>query len=218
MKSSLQPIATLIANATQLFSQHRVAEAADMTRRVLLAEPKNPNALTLLGIIESQQGRFVSAIDYLNRVVALHPLSPDAHFNIGRAYHQAKNLERAEHHYRQAVELNPKAANFRNNLGLLLVDCGKYEQAREQFETILQRDPKDEGALIGLYELVRKLGLNSELEVFTGRALKQWPQGAIHYIYRAEALFNLGRLAEAWQCYAWRIKKPTHTALRRAAA
>jgi len=218
MKSSRQPIATLIANATQLFSQKRVAEAAEMTRRVLLAEPKNPNALTLLGIIESQQGRFNSAIDYLNRVVALHPLSPDAHLNIGCAYHQAKNLERAEHHYRQAVKLNPKAANFRNNLGLLLVDCGKYEQAREQFETILQRDPKDEGALIGLYGLVRKLGLNSELEVFTGRALKQWPQRAIHYIYRAEALFNLGRLAEAWQCYAWRFKEPTHPALRRAAA
>ena len=51
MKSSRQPIATLIANATQLFSQNREAEAADMMRRVLLAEPKNPNALTLLGII-----------------------------------------------------------------------------------------------------------------------------------------------------------------------
>lgn len=217
MKSSLQPLASLIANATQLFSQNRLRESADIASRILSVDPKNPNALTLLGVIESQQGRFDSAIDYLSRVVVVHPLSPDAHFNIGRAYHQANNLERAEHHYRHAVKLNPKAANFRNNLGLLLLSSGQFDLAREQFEAALHQNPKDEGALLNLYGLVRRLGLNSELEMLTRHGVKHWPNRPHHNIHRAEALFNLGRLVEAWQCYSWRFKELTRPALRRVA-
>lgn len=218
MKPKQAGSSPLIAEAARQLNAGQLAAAATTAQRALSIKPSDVDALNILGVIEARQGHMEAAIGLLRRVVALRPKVADGHFNLARALHQARDFAEAEKYYREALRLHPSSAQFHNSLGALFQDQGDFTQARESFKRAIAADPASEIAAINFYGASRMLGAMDDVEHQTQIALKRWPQNPLHWLYRAEALFALGRLAEAWDCYAWRFKSPQRPTISRAIA
>ena len=72
--------------AIELHQKGRLAEAEAGYRAVLAAEPDQPFALNLLGILLNATGRGPEAAGLLEKAVALRPASGEFRNNLGEAY------------------------------------------------------------------------------------------------------------------------------------
>lgn len=208
--------AASIANAAKLYAQGQLAAAANATQRLLQANPNDTTALSLMGAIESQSGRPTQAIVHLRRVVDLQPASADAQFNLACAYHQHNDIPAAEACYKQAIRLQPALAKSHINLGNLYSSQGQWLQARHHLGLAVNLEPEKEASALQLENIYRRLGAMSDQEALTAASTKRWPDNAVHWLHRAEALFALGRLDEAWTCYDWRFKSSPNPVISRA--
>jgi tetratricopeptide (TPR) repeat protein len=206
MKRNQQGPTKLALEAMRLYSAGELLAAAEVANRALKTKPKDIEALSLLGVIESQTGQIETGAARLRRVVDLRPDSADAQFNLGCALQQLRDLDGAERHYNEAIRLKPNFATYRNNLGSLLQERNDLVRARQVLEEAHRADPGHENCVINLYGVYRKQGALADLERLTGYATVAWPKNSLHWVARAEVLFFLGRLPEAWACYDWRFE------------
>ncbi len=218
MSSGPQNIAQLEAQARQLFSNGQLDASAQLASRIIQLQPKNGNAINLLGVVAARQGKKDQALRYFKQLVALNPKSHDAHANLANALTAFGVIDSAIEHYLKASSLAPKNVTYLNNLGALYLQLGDLNNAKAQLEQSHRIAPDNAMTIAGLYNTYRALGAAQELDVLTRRTTQRWPSDAEHWLHRAEALFGLGRLQEAWAAYRWRYKDAKQAVVRRAIA
>ncbi|HLA39492.1 MAG TPA: tetratricopeptide repeat protein [Candidatus Glassbacteria bacterium] len=127
----------------------RLQDAAVIYRKVLTRDPRNPDALHLLGVIAHQVGNpqqavecISLAIDYCDQAVPRIPSNPIAHNNLGEAYRALGRIAEAVACYEQALLLRPDYAEAHYHLGLALEDQGKAEEAVVRYRKALSAKPE----------------------------------------------------------------------------
>src|SRR5262249_62227076 len=78
-----------IAQAFALHQQGRLAEAASVCREVLAREPRNSDALHLLGLAAATLGDVPQALALIGAAVQLQPGNAAMHTNLGSTLAQA---------------------------------------------------------------------------------------------------------------------------------
>jgi Flp pilus assembly protein TadD len=63
----------------------QLSDAERLYRRVLDADPGNPHALHLLGVIAHQQGEHAAAVELIRTAIARNPAAADYRNNLGNA-------------------------------------------------------------------------------------------------------------------------------------
>ena len=63
----------MLEKAFALHQQGRLADAAALYRKILRQNPKNADALHLLGVIEAQGKNLLAAIELFDRAIELSP-------------------------------------------------------------------------------------------------------------------------------------------------
>ncbi|MBI1776384.1 MAG: tetratricopeptide repeat protein [Proteobacteria bacterium] len=126
----------------------RLSEAAEHYEHVLDREPRNAEALNLLGVIWHQRGDQQRAIDLLNEALRCRPDAVIYHVNLGSALAAAGNAGWAVRNFRRAVALGPASAMAHRNLGSL-VDGGAGRSAAASFGRAASLDAKDAVARLG---------------------------------------------------------------------
>jgi len=126
----------------------RLQDAAAIYRKVLTLDPRNPDALHLLGVIAHRVGdprqavEYIRlAIDYCNQAVPRIPSNPVAYNNLGEAYRALGSIREAVACYEQALFLRPDYAEAHYHLGLTLEDQGKAEEAVVRYRKALAAKP-----------------------------------------------------------------------------
>ena len=84
-----------LAQAQALQQQGRLAEAAAALRHLLATEPRNSQALHLLGITVGQMGRPQDAVELITAAVVVQPSNPIMHTNLGNALSELGRNEEA---------------------------------------------------------------------------------------------------------------------------
>ena len=74
-------LAQKLREAVALHRSGRIAEAERLYTAILTQNPKHPEALQFLGILEAQRGRADRALQLMDRSLALNPRNAAAHFN-----------------------------------------------------------------------------------------------------------------------------------------
>jgi Tfp pilus assembly protein PilF len=82
-----------------------LGQAEQLYLQVLQADPKQPDALHLLGLIAKRSGRHDLAGAYMRQALSIRPDFPEAHFNLGNVLREQGQLEEAAASYRQALRL-----------------------------------------------------------------------------------------------------------------
>jgi predicted O-linked N-acetylglucosamine transferase (SPINDLY family) len=109
-----------LANLQQAIADHqagRLPEAEAGYRQVLAAEPNNPVAMHLLGVIAYQVQQYALALQLIDGALQANPQYADAHANRGMVLHAMRQYAAAIESYAIAIALNPNSADAYNNRG-----------------------------------------------------------------------------------------------------
>lgn len=95
----------------------RLQAAEQIYRQILAAEPDQPDAIQLLGMVAEQEGKHEVAIEYMGRAIQLRGDMPAFHSNLGEAYRALQRFSEAIDCYHRALRIQPDFAEAHNNLG-----------------------------------------------------------------------------------------------------
>ncbi|AWJ83859.1 hypothetical protein TSH58p_10180 [Azospirillum sp. TSH58] len=124
----------------------RMGEAAGVYRAILDADPRQADALHLLGVLFGQTGRGGDAVSLIAQAIALDPEAADYHDNLGSLRRTAGDAVRAAGQHARALALEPARAKAAFNRGLALGDLaqedpGRIGEALGCFRAALRIDP-----------------------------------------------------------------------------
>ena len=132
-----QPTLT-IQQALDLAVQHHDAgdlpKAEGIYQQILQAEPNQPIALHLLGVIAHQVGKNDIAVDLITKALAIKPDFAEAHSNLGLVHQALGQPDEAMASYNRAITIEPTFPEARFNLGVLLYESKKYKEALDQLK------------------------------------------------------------------------------------
>lgn len=122
------------------FQNQQVETAIDELRKALDADPENPEAYNLLGLIALKQ-----AYDY-SAQAEIHSCLKGADAELVRA-EQHKHLKQAEAHFRKAIALRPNYPEAWNNISVVSLLLQAWDQAVEGAENALREASYESPAL-----------------------------------------------------------------------
>ena len=108
---------------------------------LLAAEPENPRALLVLGMIRNQQGALTEAESCYRRSIAGDAGQTQTYHCLGNLLRSQRRLAEAVAAQREAVRLNPGYAAAHLGLALALSDSGNHEQAEKSCRSALRIQP-----------------------------------------------------------------------------
>ncbi len=197
---------TPMQTALALHRGGNLTAARDSYRKILAAEPKNVDALHLLGILLSEQDD-AEGLDLMARAVALKPDFKDGHQNLGKAFLRFNRLADAERHFRKAAALAPNDADAVNNVGAVLLRREVYPEAETYVRRALALQPEHPGALRNMGALLEIGGNTDAARGYYDRILARHPEDAETRYQRAGALLSQGHFAQGWVELLWRFRR-----------
>ncbi|MFY9314304.1 MAG: tetratricopeptide repeat protein [Burkholderiales bacterium] len=177
----------------------RLAEAEQLYRQVLGAQPNNPEALHFLGVIALQNNKHQSAVALIEQALRNNPSNSASMIALGAAYRGLGRFGEAESCYRKALALSPDHPEAHNNLGNILRDTGRREEAEYCFRRALAVHPGYIEAHNNLGNTLIDLQRFAEAEACFRRSLELDPRRAETHFFFALTLQTLGRVQEAGQ-------------------
>ena len=98
--------------------------------RVIQADPKNVTALTHLGNLMYDTGRWAEALGYYRRALDAGPPNPNVLTDTGICYRQLRQFEQALEYFRRAQELDPSHWQSLFNTAVVAgFDLGRFDDA-----------------------------------------------------------------------------------------
>lgn len=100
-----------------------------MCRKILATEPRQADALHLLGVIAGQTGRHTDAVAAFRQALTFRPDHPETYRNLSVALRAAGKVDEAITACHQAIAIKPDYAEAHKTLGGLLHGNGQLDQA-----------------------------------------------------------------------------------------
>lgn len=204
-------IQTILQQALEQHQRGDYGAAMALYRRVLEAQPRQFDALHLLGVAQRQAGDAAAAVVSINAAIAADPSHAIAHANLGAALADLGRTDEALAAYDEALTRNPRYAMAHANRGNALRRLGRLDEAIDCYDTALNLDPR--AALTWTHRglaLNEKKRFEAALNSF-GRALALQPQLADAWCGQGATLQGLGHMDAAGDSYARALEcQPGH--------
>ena len=114
---------------------------------ILKKNPKDANALYLLGMAYLKKKKWAEAAVPFSTLARLSPAFAAVYYQLGICYQQQKEPEKALEQYRKAMELDPANPDCPFNSALILFELNRVDEALVLFEKALALKPDDPAAL-----------------------------------------------------------------------
>jgi tetratricopeptide (TPR) repeat protein len=171
--------------AVMLDRQGRLAEAAAAYRQVLLGEPRNGDALRLLGVALARMGQTQEAVVMLAGAAQIQPNNFALHSNLGNALSALGRYAEAIACYDRALALKPGVASSYRGRGLAQMRLNQLDAALSSLEEAVRLAPQDADAHSDVGVVLERL--NRKLDAV--RSLQRATELSTEH---AEAHHNLG--------------------------
>ena len=190
---------TRLAQGHALQQQGRLAEAAATLRELLRQEPRNAQALHLLGVTVGQMGRHQEALELMAKAIDVDPSNASVHTNLANALGEVGRHAEAVGSYDRALALQPGLAAAHRGRGLALMRLGETQAALEGLGFAAQLAPYDAQVQNDFGVVLELAGRKEEaLKQFT-RAVALNPQHLQAHHNRSAVETILGRYDNALQ-------------------
>jgi predicted TPR repeat methyltransferase len=133
--------ASFLQQAVELHQQGRLEPAQALYRQVLDLNPRQFDALHLLGVIARQQGDAPTAIALISQAIDIDGQQPKAHTNLGTALLDAGRADEALASHERAIALLPGYAMAWSNRGNALRRLGRLDDALLSYARALEIQP-----------------------------------------------------------------------------
>lgn len=138
-----QQIEAALKQARTLRADGKLAAAGMLCQRILTADPRNADALHLLGVMALQTDSFDVAIGSLTRATAMRPRSPAILLDLGLALAAAGKPVEAVSAYRKALSYRPNDGAIYLALGDAQLDLGHQADALKSYRKAQSLEPKN---------------------------------------------------------------------------
>lgn len=136
----------MLRSAHQLHATGKNHEAMLLCREVLANEPRQPDAIHLLGLIAFRDGNMEKAMQYFQKAIKFNANNPQFHSNLGLSLYEQGKLKEAEKCYRHAISLNAHYLDAWYNLHAVLIHARDYRPACDALNKVLTLNPHDQEA------------------------------------------------------------------------
>jgi tetratricopeptide (TPR) repeat protein len=128
----------LLETAFKHHQQGDIDAARAGYEQVLAMNPKNTDALHLLGCIQYRDKDYERAIALMEKACDLQPRVAAFHKDLGDVHFERGDCKQAIKRYRKALKLEPQYAEAHNNLGNVFLQSKKFKEALLHYEKALQ--------------------------------------------------------------------------------
>ncbi len=195
-----QPVTDLVAKGIALHQRGDFASAEQCYLQIMAREPRNSDALHLLGVLKGQQGDFSKGMSLIDEAISLKPRMSAYHNNLGNLLAKSGDAVGAEKSYRRALRLDPHNGDAHLNLGKLQFERGDRE-ARRSLKTAQRLSARSVEAQMSVGRLEEREG-NAQLALNCYlTASKLDPSFAPAYIAMGNAQLLLDKTREAEESY-----------------
>jgi predicted O-linked N-acetylglucosamine transferase (SPINDLY family) len=195
------PDTATIRDAFDHYQRGHLEQARQACEVLLASEPKNFNALNILGAVQLQQADYSEALTSLEKAVALKPDNLQALTNLGSCLDTLHHYADARRCYEQALELDRDYAPALAKLGNSLSREGNHASALARYQRAIAHTPEDPVLRNNCGTALARTGRFREaLEEFR-RALELDPDYVSALANQASALSNLKRFPAAAESY-----------------
>ena len=156
------PLRALLAQAMQCHATGQAADAERLYDEVLSQDPKQPDALHLLGLLAAQDHQFERAQSLIWQAIAAQPGEAMFHNNLANVCIQRGQMAEAEALYVRALELDGSRLDALSNLGLLLSRTNRPEAAEQLLLRAVELAPRNPDWRQNLANLYLSLGRQSD--------------------------------------------------------
>ena len=214
-KPSGQQQRLTVQQALDLAVRHHGAgdlvRAESIYRQILRADPNQPVALQLRGVLAHQVGKIDVAVDLISRALAVKPDYPEAHNNLGNVLKDLGRPDDAVASYRKALAGRPEYPEAHYNLANALRELGRPDDAVASYHKALAGRPDYADAHFNLGNALRELGRLDDAVAAYHKALAGRPDYFEAHINLGATLKDLGRLGDAVTSYHDALAlKPDH--------
>ena len=208
-----QPAYTLpeaLNDAVSDYKAGKLVEAEQLCEQIIADHHDFFDALYLLAIVQSRQGKTKAALANFDRALSLRPGHAMTHFNRGNALQSLKQSEDALVSYDCAIDIQPDLALAHSNRGNTLQSLKRYKEAVASYDRAIELQPNYAVALynrgLALHEIKRCKEAVSSYE----RAIDLQPGFAEAHLNQAISRLLVGDFLRGWQEYEWRmdVKSP----------
>ncbi|HEX8404244.1 MAG TPA: tetratricopeptide repeat protein [Duganella sp.] len=133
--------ASFLQQAVELHQQGRLQPAQALYRQVIELNPRQFDALHLLGVIARQQGDAAQAIALISQAIEIDGQQAKAHANLGVALMDAGRAQDALASHERAIALLPDYAMAWSNRGNALRKLGRPDEALQSYQRALEIQP-----------------------------------------------------------------------------
>ena len=183
--------------AIGLHSHGQIADAAQLYREILSANPTQFEALHGLAMIEGQSGNWDSASELLMRGAQVRPHDPCVHNSLGNVFRETGHLDRALQSYDRALKIRPDYPEALSNRGSILQETGQPGAALISFQQSISLDPDDAIAHYNQAAALRDLGRLDDALTSYDNAIRIDPSFAEAHNNSGAVLYDLDRHDEA---------------------
>ena len=187
----------MLQEALSLHKKGKLDDASALYRKILARNPRNADALHLLGVIEFQRKNPSAAIELIDRAIKIEPNNAAFFSNRGLALRDLKRFEDALASYDRALALLPDYAEAFYNRGNALRSLKRFDDAVASYERALALQPDYADALFNRGNALRDLKRFDDALASYDRALAIKPDHAEALNNRGVALRELKRFNDA---------------------
>lgn len=210
---------SILERAMFLHQQGDTVQAEAMYRQVLDAEPNEPNAWHLLGVLAWQRNDLKTAEEQIRKAIQIHRAVSAYHSNLGGVLKQKGDIDGAIESYEYAFKLSPDDEKARRELAQLLhahgqslMDAREWDAGTVAYKRTLEIDPYSVSTLNNLAAIIQHRGDRAGARLLYDRALALMPENLLLRYNRAICYLTEGKLAEGWADFTlsepyWRDKQ-----------
>ncbi len=160
---------SLLQQAFSLHQRGQLAEAASLYHEILAQNPKNADALHLLGVLESQRSNSLAGIELIDRAIQIQPDNAVLFFNRGNVLRDLRRFDAALASYDRALAIKPDYVEALQNRGGTLQDLKRFDDALKSYDQALAIKPDYVKALNDRATVLKELGrLDDALASYEG--------------------------------------------------
>lgn len=170
-------------------------------QQILSVNPRHPDALHLLGVLELQRGDPADALDLISKASQLQPRNWVFLADLARAYFALRQFNHAGSAFQAAAKLNRDNPDLEIGAANCLAQLGKLAEAESAFRKIARRFPAAASAWFNLANTVCDQGRFEEAIPLYHRAARLAPEWFELHNNLGRALHAAEKFDDAAQAY-----------------
>jgi len=196
--------------ALELHQAGNFQQAEPIYRQILKVDPRNPDALHLLGAILLNNKDYNNAINHIKRAISIYP-SQNYFVTLANVYTCMNNADETVNCYKNLLSLYPNYVEVYNVLGSLLSESDRTEEAIEYYLKALKIKPDYVEVLYNLGNALLDINEIEAAKNYYNRAIELKPDYDKAYYNLGAAFHFENNLKEAIKYYEKTIElKPDY--------